>query len=93
VRVRRVRVQRERPAGARDVDDACRRLGRAAPWRLVGASRAEQVAQNVASPSVDFTPEQTDRLEQVTAPPSLNPDFIFIVPTARIFGGQDVRRW
>jgi len=49
---------------------------------LIGASRAEQVVQNVASPSVDVTPDQTDRLEQVTAPPSLS-----------MCGGNDEKSW
>ncbi len=50
---------------------------------LIGASRAEQVAQNVASPSVEFTPEQTDRLEQVTAPPSRPQPESLYPPTLR----------
>ena len=60
---------------------------------LIGASRVEQLQQNLAALSVTFTPEQQARLDAVSAPPVLNPYFIFDLPRDRIFGGQDVAPW
>ena len=58
---------------------------------LVGASRAEQLTQNVASLQVTLTSDQLARLDQISAPPSFNPYFIFALPTQVMFGGQTVR--
>jgi aryl-alcohol dehydrogenase-like predicted oxidoreductase len=60
---------------------------------LIGASRAEQITQNIASLDIVLTPEQEAQLDAVSAPPAINPYFIFTMPTARLFGGQDVQRW
>ena len=60
---------------------------------LIGASRAKQVLANVASLSVVFTPEQRARLDAVSAPPTLNPYFIFDLPRDRLFGGASVEGW
>lgn len=60
---------------------------------LIGASRAEQIRQNIASLDVSLTPEQQSRLDKATALPPLNPYFIFDLPTERIFGGQKVEGW
>jgi aryl-alcohol dehydrogenase-like predicted oxidoreductase len=60
---------------------------------LIGASRAEQLAENVASLDVALTPEQRERLDRVGAPPMFNPYFIFNLPRERIFGGQKVEPW
>ena len=60
---------------------------------LIGASRAEQVAQNIAALSVELTAEQRAKLDQASAPPSLNPYFIFDMPAKRIFGGEEVSAW
>ncbi len=60
---------------------------------LIGASRAEQVVQNVAALSLELTSEQRAKLDRVSAPPSLNPYFIFDMPAKRIFGGEDVVAW
>jgi aryl-alcohol dehydrogenase-like predicted oxidoreductase len=60
---------------------------------LVGASRAAQLMENIAALDIRFTPDQQARLDRVSAPPSLNPYFIFDLPTERIFGGHPVRPW
>ena len=60
---------------------------------LIGASRADQVTANIASLDIALTPEQRDRLDAVSAPPQLNPYFIFTMPSKRIFGGQEVEAW
>ncbi|KQS86157.1 aldo/keto reductase [Methylobacterium sp. Leaf361] len=60
---------------------------------LVGASRPEQLAQNIAALEVVLTPEQQSRLDEAGAPPQLNPYFIFELPTSRIFGGERVEAW
>nr|AGU10460.1 Aldo/keto reductase family [uncultured organism] len=60
---------------------------------LVGASRPEQLLENIAALDIVFSAEQQARLDAVGAPPMLNPYFIFDLPRARIFGGQDVAPW
>jgi aryl-alcohol dehydrogenase-like predicted oxidoreductase len=60
---------------------------------LVGASRPEQVEQNIASLDVSLSPDQQDRLDAAGEPPRVNPYFIFDLPTPRIFGGQTVQAW
>ena len=60
---------------------------------LVGASRAEQLTQNVASLEVTLTSDQLARLDQISAPPAFNPYFIFSLPTQVMFGGQRVQPW
>lgn len=60
---------------------------------LIGASRAEQLAQNIASLEVALTSEQQARLDQVSRPPALNPYFIFDLPPEMIFGVPSVTRW
>jgi aryl-alcohol dehydrogenase-like predicted oxidoreductase len=60
---------------------------------LIGASRPEQVRENVASLEIDLRPEQIARLDAAGAPPSLNPYFIFDLPLERIFGGGSVQGW
>jgi aryl-alcohol dehydrogenase-like predicted oxidoreductase len=60
---------------------------------LIGASRLEQLGQNIASLDVELSTEQLARLEEATALPLLNPYFIFQLPTEHLFGGQKVRRW
>lgn len=56
---------------------------------LIGASRPEQVADNVASLDVTLTAEQRERLDAVSAPPYF---FGLFTPPLRrmVFGGQDV---
>lgn len=60
---------------------------------LIGASRVQQLQQNLAALSVTFTSDQQTRLDAVSALPMLNPYFIFDLPRDRIFGGQDVAPW
>jgi aryl-alcohol dehydrogenase-like predicted oxidoreductase len=60
---------------------------------LVGASRPEQLEQNIAAIDVALSPDQQVRLDGAGKPPSLNPYFIFDLPLPRIFGGQTVRAW
>jgi aryl-alcohol dehydrogenase-like predicted oxidoreductase len=60
---------------------------------LIGASRPEQVSQNIASLDVSLTSEQRDRLEQASALPSINPYFIFELPSEFIFGVGSATSW
>ncbi len=60
---------------------------------LVGASRAEQLKENIASLDIELSSEQQARLDAAGAPPALNPYFIFDLPRERIFGGQQVEPW
>jgi aryl-alcohol dehydrogenase-like predicted oxidoreductase len=60
---------------------------------LLGASRPQQVTDNVAALNVHLSDEQIDRLNAVSALPTLNPYFIFQLPREMIFGGQSVTPW
>ena len=60
---------------------------------LIGASRVEQLEQNIASLEVELSAEHLAKLEQVTALPMINPYFIFQLPIEQLFGGHGVRRW
>ncbi|MCJ8517363.1 aryl-alcohol dehydrogenase-like predicted oxidoreductase [Pseudorhizobium tarimense] len=60
---------------------------------LIGASRDEQLSQNIASLDVELTAEQKQRLEEATSLPLPNPYFIFQLPIEMLFGGQRVERW
>ncbi|WP_206245151.1 aldo/keto reductase [Novosphingobium terrae] len=60
---------------------------------LIGASRAEQVEENIASLDIVISPEQQARLDAAGALPMLNPYFIFDLPRDRIFGGNTVEPW
>ena len=60
---------------------------------LIGASRPEQLEQNIAALDVALSPDQQMQLDGAGKPPSLNPYFIFDLPLPRIFGGQTVRAW
>lgn len=60
---------------------------------LVGASRPEQLLENIAALDIALSAEQQARLDAVGAPPMLNPYFIFDLPRARIFGGQEIEPW
>lgn len=60
---------------------------------LVGASRLEQLVQNIAALEVTLSPEQQGRLDAAGRPPGLNPYFIFDLPMPTIFGGQTVEAW
>lgn len=60
---------------------------------LVGASRPDQLAQNLASLDVAFDAEHLAKLDAASAVPLLNPYFIFDLPVETFFGGQRVRAW
>jgi len=60
---------------------------------LVGASRPEQLRENIDALDITFSDDQQARLDAVGAPPMLNPYFIFDLPRAQIFGDQDIRPW
>ncbi len=60
---------------------------------LIGASRAEQLVENLAALEIELSEDQHARLDAAGAPPMLNPYFIFDLPRSAIFGGQDVKPW
>jgi len=60
---------------------------------LIGASRAEQIVQNIASLDIELSDDQQARLDAAGAPPAMNPYYIFSMPRARIFGGHQVEPW
>lgn len=60
---------------------------------LIGASRTEQLAENIASLDVALSAEQAGRLESATAVSTMSPYFIFDLPRERIFGGMSVQPW
>ncbi|MBS7456008.1 aldo/keto reductase [Coralloluteibacterium stylophorae] len=60
---------------------------------LIGASRVEQLTQNIASLAVALTPDQQQRLDAASRPPGINPYFIFELPAAMRFGVEHVQGW
>ncbi|WP_367380505.1 aldo/keto reductase [Stenotrophomonas cyclobalanopsidis] len=60
---------------------------------LIGASRVEQLQQNIAALQVVLTPEQLQRLDDVSALPGINPYFIFALPAPMLFGVDEVQGW
>ena len=60
---------------------------------LIGASRPAQLLENIAALDIVFDADQQARLDAASALPMLNPYFIFELPRALIFGGQDVSPW
>ncbi len=60
---------------------------------LIGASRAEQVSQNIRSLDIALTADQERRLAEASALPLLNPYFIFQLPTEMRFGVASARGW
>ncbi|HVG48233.1 MAG TPA: aldo/keto reductase, partial [Rubellimicrobium sp.] len=60
---------------------------------LLGASRPQQVTDNIAALEVRLSEDQAARLDAVGAPPALNPYFIFQLPREMIFGGPSVTPW
>jgi aryl-alcohol dehydrogenase-like predicted oxidoreductase len=60
---------------------------------LLGASRPQQVTDNIAALEVRLSEDQAARLDAVGAPPALNPYFIFQLPREMIFGGSSVTPW
>lgn len=60
---------------------------------LIGASRMEQLRENLDSIDVELSVDQQARLDATGAPPLLNPYYIFGLPRERIFGGRYVQPW
>ena len=60
---------------------------------LLGASRPQQVTDNMASLVVQLSEDQVTRLNAVSAPPALNPYCVFQLPREVIFGGTSVTPW
>lgn len=60
---------------------------------LIGASRVEQLEQNIASLGVVLTADQQQCLDAASAPPGINPYFIFDLPPKMIFGAEQVQGW
>lgn len=60
---------------------------------LIGASRSQQVKDNLSALEVRLDDDQLDRLNAVSAVPTINPYFIFQLPREVIFGGSSVKPW
>ncbi len=60
---------------------------------LLGASRPQQVTENMAALEVRLSEDQMARLDAVSALPDLNPYFIFRLPREMVFGGRAVTPW
>ena len=60
---------------------------------LIGASRPQQVTDNLAAMKVRLSPEHSARLDAISALPAINPYFIFQLPREMIFGGTSVTAW
>ncbi|MGO2240751.1 MAG: aldo/keto reductase [Halomonas sp.] len=60
---------------------------------LVGASRVDQLSQNIAALDIKLTPEQQERLDQVSELAQINPYFIFQLPSDLIRGVPSVTPW
>lgn len=61
---------------------------------IVGASRVEQLHDNVTALDITFTPDQRQQLNDVSALEPLHPYSIFTSDIRRsLFGGFDVRGW
>ena len=61
---------------------------------LLGASRPEQVADNVAALALRLSPEHRRTLDEATAPEPAYPDALFSPAVNRmVFGGRSVAGW
>ena len=61
---------------------------------IVGASNVAQLKDNLASLTIQFTPEQLQILTEASAPDAVFPYLIFTSAVNRgIFGGYDVQGW
>ncbi len=60
---------------------------------LIGASRTDQLVQNIASLELTLTEDHLNRLEAATAMELASPYFIFQLPRQAFFGGQSVSPW
>jgi aryl-alcohol dehydrogenase-like predicted oxidoreductase len=60
---------------------------------LIGASRAEQILQNITSLDIILPEKSLEKLNAVGAPPLLNPYYIASLPKDRLFSGYPVEGW
>ncbi|TCW17576.1 aryl-alcohol dehydrogenase-like predicted oxidoreductase [Raoultella sp. BIGb0138] len=60
---------------------------------LLGASRVEQLQENIASLEIELTADRLSRLEAAGQLPMMNPYLIFNLPRERIFAGYTVETW
>jgi len=60
---------------------------------LVGASRPEQLHQNIRALDIELHAGQRERLETASALPTIGPYYIFDLPRERIFCGCRVEPW
>ena len=60
---------------------------------LIGASRVEQLHQNIAALDIVLTDAQQARLDAVSRPPMVNPYYIFELPARMRFGVDEVAGW
>ncbi|GAB2583228.1 hypothetical protein [Spirosoma areae] len=62
---------------------------------LIGASKTEQLADNIASLAIQFTSEQLQTLNQRSAPApvSVYPIFQTQILKNAVFNGTDVQGW
>ncbi|MGL3606548.1 aldo/keto reductase [Rhizobium sp. G187] len=60
---------------------------------LIGASKPDQLAQNPVSLDLVLSSDQRESVEQASALPVLNPDFIFHMPSKVLFRGRKVKSW
>ena len=91
--LRDVAAQLERPLAQVALAWAAAQPGITAP--IVGASRVEQLADNLAALTITFSPEQLQRLAAASAPEPAFPYAIFTpeMRSAVLFGGATVRGW
>ena len=62
---------------------------------IIGATRVEQLHDNIASLDIRLTPEQTAKLNAASAPELVHPYMFFtgMLRRERVFGGADVAGW
>ena len=60
---------------------------------LIGASRVEQLHQNIAALDIVLSDAQQARLDAVSQPPMVNPYYIFELPARMRFGVDEVAGW
>lgn len=90
--LRTVAAEAERPPAKVALAWALARPGIAA--LLIGASRPEQLAENIAALDLVLTPPQSEALDTASTPAPTYPYPIFAKSVNRmVFGGADVARW
>lgn len=60
---------------------------------LLGASRPDQMTDNIAALELELEDDQIARLDKISAPPMISPYFIFQLPRKLLFGGMPVTPW